>query len=421
MSPLSNLAPSEVARIDIAPSEVARVDSATRGLIHDYREDTPFFFASSQLSLMGQSEQVVERLSLPASERLPALLDEKLQGLLQQGASRPYVAGALPFDSSTTRAPFWLFSDVRSAAGRSTAGLDDAVRGPLAMARGYGVRLRPAAFEYVEAVAEACRRIETRALEKVVLSRSLELSLEQPIARADLLRRLLLQNRAGFAFALEVGTSPSQSRLFLGVSPELLLQKRAGQVATNPLAGSRPRGRNRDEDETLARSLLSSKKDLHEHALVIDAVVEALRPWCKQLHVPRGPSLISTPSMWHLSTALSGELRDRRCSSIALAQALHPTPAVCGLPRSAAHAAICQLEGFERGLFAGAVGYCDAEGDGEWAVSLRCAELTPSSVRVFAGAGIVQGSEPWSEFDETAAKMGTMLRALGVGLVQVLA
>lgn len=401
--------------------ESARSDTQGRALILDYTDDAPFFFASAQKTLLAVGDARAERLSLPASTRLAQIVSDKLERMVDQGVARPYAAGALPFESDASRAPFWLLPEVRVAAGRSVQGLDPALRAPLSTARGYGVRLCPSAGEYVDAVARACQRIERGELAKVVLSRSLELSLEQPIARSTLLQQLMLQNRGGFAFALDVGAGASDSRALLGVSPELLLEKRGAFVATNPLAGSRPRGRDRSEDEALARTLLGSEKDLHEHALVIEAVVEALRPFCKQLNVPKGPSLISTPTMWHLSTAISGELRDRRCSSIALAQALHPTPAVCGQPRNEAHAAICELEGFERGLFAGAVGYCDADGDGEWAVTLRCAELTPSSVRVFAGAGIVAGSEPWAEFDETAAKMGTMLRALGVGLVQVCA
>jgi isochorismate synthase len=399
-------------------AEPARAEPAERGLVHDYREESPFFFASAQHTLLGQAEGA-ERLSLTASERLADDLSARLHQLGRLGAVRPIAAGALPFDSAATRAPFWLFRECQSAAGRCVRGLDLAERGPLATACGYGVRLSPSAFAYVAAVEEAGRRIARGELSKVVLSRALELSLEQPISRALLLRRLLLQNRGGFAFALDVGASASDARVLIGVSPELLLQKRGQHVFTNPLAGSRPRGRERAEDEALASELLSSRKDLHEHRLVVEAVIEALRPWCSALTIPEGPSLVSTPSMWHLSSAISGELRDRGCSSLALAQALHPTPAVCGQPRAQAERAIHQLEGFERGLFAGAVGYCDSEGDGEWAVSLRCAELTPHTVRVFAGAGIVAGSEPWSEFDETSAKMGTMLRALGVGLIQV--
>jgi isochorismate synthase len=386
----------------------------TRGLAYEYSEDCPVFFASARRTLLARPEHVSERLSLLGTERLPFVLEDKLRALAAEGAAQPMVAGALPFDGSATRAPFWLLHDVRSVDGRSTQGLVPRARGLLATARGYSVRLSPSAQDYVAAVAQAAHHIQRGELDKVVLARGLTLNLEQPISASELLRQLVLQNRTGFAFALEVGASPANPRKLLGVSPELLLEKRQNRVFTNPLAGSRPRGRDRSEDELLARALLDSAKDRHEHALVIDAVASALRPWCRDLQVPRGPSLISTPTMWHLSTVITGELRDPRCSSLALAQALHPTPAVCGQPREPAAALIRKLENFDRGLFAGAVGYCDAHGDGEWAVTLRCAELTPRELCTFAGAGIVAESDPWSEFDETASKLGTILRALGL-------
>jgi isochorismate synthase len=280
------------------------------------------------------------------------------------------------------------------------------------------VRLTPPPHEYVAAVAEAVRRIRQGQLDKVVLARALTVQLDQPIQPAELLRQLVLQNRSGYAFALDLSANEREPRTLLGVSPELLLEKRAGRVFTNPLAGSRPRSRDRAEDEALARELLASRKDRHEHALVIDEVASALRPFCKQLEVPAAPGLLSTPAMWHLSSEIRGELKDARCSSLQLAQALHPTPAVCGQPRARAAQLIGELEGFERGLFAGAVGYCDEHGDGEWAVTLRCAELRPQEIRMWAGAGIVAESEPWAEFDETAAKLGTVLRALGLFQVE---
>jgi isochorismate synthase len=399
--------------IDAGP---ARAEAQPRSLVSEFTADCPFFFASSQQTLLVQPEHVVERLEVRTQGLSDALMS-KLQARGAGKAAQPRAVGALPFDPAGS-AHFWITSNARTAAGRSTHGIAPNPRGLLSTASAYGVQLRPSPADFVAAVESALSRIEGGALSKVVLSRALELSLESPIDAGDLLRQLAGQSPSGYTFALALGRPAQARRHLLGVSPELLLEKRGAMVCTNPLAGSRPRGRDRGEDEALAHTLLSSKKDLHEHALVIDAVVEALRPWCSKLHVPPGPSLVSTPSMWHLSTSLLGELRDPRCSSIALAQALHPTPAVCGHPRAEAQRAISELEGFERGLFAGAVGHCDANGDGEWAVTLRCAELTERSVRLYAGAGVVQGSEPWAEFDETAAKFGTILRALGIGTAQ---
>jgi isochorismate synthase len=400
--------------LDLHPP-AARSERDERSLLAEFSADCPFFFASAQQTLLARPEHVREQLALPAPG-LADVLAGKLRALASGRAVHPRAVGALPFDSEGV-ARFWIVDDVRSAAGRSTHGVAGQPRGLLSSASAYGVQLRPSPAEFAAAVEGALRRIEAGALDKVVLSRLLELGLERPLDAGAFLRQLAAQSQSGYAFALALGRGRAAGHL-LGVSPELLLEKRGAQVSTNPLAGSRPRGRDREEDEALARELLASPKDLREHALVIDAVVETLRPWCSKLHVPAGPSLVSTPSMWHLSTSLLGELRDPRCSSLALAQALHPTPAVCGQPRAAAERAIGELEGFERGLFAGLVGHCDANGDGEWAVTLRCAELSPSSVKLFAGAGVVQGSDPWAEFDETSAKLGTVLRALGIGGAQ---
>ena len=119
--------------------------------------------------------------------------------------------------------------------------------------------------------------------------------------------------------------------------------------------------------------------------------------------------------MWHLSSRITGELVDPSISSLALAVALHPTPAVCGYPTALAQEAIGTIEPFERGFYTGIVGWCDANGDGQWAVTIRCAEADEHSLRLFAGAGIVAGSKPESELAETEAKFRTMLQAMGLG------
>lgn len=211
-----------------------------------------------------------------------------------------------------------------------------------------------------------------------------------------------------------MNNNTAAARTLIGASPELLISRRGTTIIANPLAGSEPRSADAQIDQARAEQLLESAKDRREHALVIEAVVEALRPFCRELRVPSEPSLINTPTMWHLSTLIEGELSDETTSSIDLALALHPTPAVCGYPRHAARKAIAEIEAYDRGLFTGMVGWCDDSGDGEWVVTIRCAEVASHSIRLYAGAGVIAGSSPEKELAETGAKFNTMLNALGI-------
>ncbi|WP_131769163.1 isochorismate synthase, partial [Candidatus Protofrankia californiensis] len=210
------------------------------------------------------------------------------------------------------------------------------------------------------------------------------------------------------------GTGRASARTLLGASPEMLVSRSGRLVVTNPLAGSAARSPDPAEDHRRAQNLLTSAKDVREHAVVVNAVVSTLRPYCLDLDVPARPSLIRTATMWHLSTRISGWLADPQVSSLTLATALHPTPAVCGWPAAAARRAIAEIEPFDRGHYTGLVGWCDASGDGEWAVAIRCAEADENSLTLFAGAGIVPGSQPSDELAETSAKFRTLLTAMGV-------
>lgn len=263
----------------------------------------------------------------------------------------------------------------------------------------------PAEEDYRAAVATARERIAAGDLDKVVLARSLELISQHPISVSSLLRHLSGQGRT---FAVPVG----DERVLIGASPELVVARHGQLVTSNPLAGSARSSGDPDRDRAAAAALLRSPKDRHEHDLVVQAIRKALRAHCEHLHVPT-PEVVTTPSMLHLSTTITGRLRHPAPSALELAAALHPTPAVAGSPTSAACAAIANLEPVPRGYYAGLVGWQDATGDGEWTLALRCAELTgPHSLRLFAGAGIVTDSDPDAELAETSAKFLTMLRAL---------
>jgi isochorismate synthase len=163
---------------------------------------------------------------------------------------------------------------------------------------------------------------------------------------------------------------PTPGVTLVSASPELLVRRTGSTFMSRPLAGSQPRGKDPVEDRANAQTLLASKKDQDEHRWVVEAEVEALRPYCRRMNVPTTPSLVSTPSMWHLCTKITGELTDPGVTALTLAAALHPTPAVCGSPTMAAREAIAQIESFDRCFYAGAVGWVDANGDGEWAVAI---------------------------------------------------
>jgi isochorismate synthase len=187
------------------------------------------------------------------------------------------------------------------------------------------------------------------------------------------------------------------------------------EVRSNPLAGSAARSGDPVEDRQNAARLLGSAKDHEEHAIVVEAIARTLGPFCRELSWDPEPVLLETPNVWHLSTRFRGLLREPSPGALELVEALHPTPAIAGEPRDVALQTISDLEPFDRGSYAGPVGWVDANGDGEWAIALRCAELRGEHATLYAGAGIVAGSEPAAEVDETERKFRAFLDALRWG------
>lgn len=263
---------------------------------------------------------------------------------------------------------------------------------------------------YTDAVAKALTKFTAGGLQKVVLARSRSTTLPEPLDMNELLARLIRQNPSAYVFAAPL----PQDRTLVGASPELLIRRNGTMALSNPLAGSVPRCADPVQDLANAGTLLESAKDLREHAIVVEMVAEVLNPLCFDLQVPAAPELVRTGSMWHLSSQIFGRLKDPDTTSLDLAFALHPTPAVCGWPTQMACDLIEELEETNRGFYAGAVGWMDAAGDGEWAVSIRCADVANDELRVHAGAGIVPGSDPELELAETEAKFRTILAGLGV-------
>ncbi len=237
-----------------------------------------------------------------------------------------------------------------------------------------------------------------------MLARQLVVEAGAPFDRLAILDRLRRSHPSCFTYA--VGG-------FVGASPELLIRRRGEDVVSCPMAGTVQRGATPEEDEALTATLRRSVKEAEEHRLLVEAVVSALAPVCAGPPKAGEPDVVRFPTVSHLATRVSGVLREPAPSALALAGLLHPTPAVGGLPRVEALAAIAALEEFDRGLYAGPVGWVDANGDGEWAVALRGAQLDGRRARLAAGAGIVAGSDPEAEWAETEAKLRPMLAAVG--------
>lgn len=334
------------------------------------------------------------------------------------------IVGALPFDR---KVPDILFAPQQT----SDRPFPHTSPAPLS-ARHFKVTPEPSRSDYAAAVTKALAALaEARdagdRFTKVVLARTLLLEAQDgPVAPAALLERLQLLTRRRadpqtLRFMTPLGPSPTngaappQQRWLVGATPELLVSKHGADVVSHPLAGSARRSPDISEDEAAAKSLLASAKDRREHAMVVEAILDLLNPLCSELHVPTEPAMVSTGTMWHLGTRIVGQLRHPgEISSAGLAALLHPTPAVAGTPRDRATELIKALEPVDRGFYAGTVGWNNAEGDGAWHVSLRCAEISGHTARLYAGAGIVEGSDPEAEAAETSGKLLAMLNAFGI-------
>ena len=240
-------------------------------------------------------------------------------------------------------------------------------------------------------------------LVKVVLAREVLVEADRPFDRVAVLERL----RTTFPGCHVV----SVGRL-VGASPELLVSRAGDAVRSHPMAGTAPRGGDPTTDQRLAASLLASAKDRAEHQITIDMVHDTLLAWSSYLDYEAEPSVVPVANVQHLATLVEGRLSHPPPSVLELVAALHPTPAVSGWPRDAAVRWIGENEGFDRGLYAGTVGWVDGAGNGTWAVSLRGAEIEGPAARVIAGNGIVADSDPLTELAETRVKLQALLTAL---------
>jgi salicylate biosynthesis isochorismate synthase/menaquinone-specific isochorismate synthase len=260
---------------------------------------------------------------------------------------------------------------------------------------------------WTAAVETAAKRLRAGDAAKVVLAREL-IARGDGVISAGMAARSL---RAAYPSCFTYLVTGADGTAFAGASPELLVRRSGGRAYSQPMAGSVARGANEAEDDRLARQLVASTKDNAEHRIVSKFVTDALQEFSTKVEA-REPEVVRFTNIQHLATTITAELRTPAAEALDLAAALHPTPAVGGWPRPAAEALIDELEGLERGWYAGAVGWTDGQGDGEFAVALRCGLLWEDGARLYAGVGVMPDSDPARELEETELKFKALLMAL---------
>jgi menaquinone-specific isochorismate synthase len=333
--------------------------------------------------------------------------------------SGPVAFGTFTFDASSDGSVLIVPRTVLGRDGRGRAwlttvterGEDPAIWPPPAnpgLAAPTGLSWRDGSLpgpRWEQAVAEAVGAIRAGALRKVVLARDVFATADEPIDARVLLRRLALRYPDCFTFSCDG---------MIGATPELLVRRAGNVLSALVLGGTLPRGTDPAQDKALGEELLASAKNNEEHAYAVDSIREALGPLCQALDVEARPSLLKFPNLQHLGTRVRGVLADGTAprSALALAAAVHPPAAVCGTPPGTALELIRDLEHMDRERYAGPVGWVDADGNGEWGIALRCGQLSGRTARLFAGCGIVAGSEPAAELAETLVKLQPMRGAL---------
>lgn len=264
-----------------------------------------------------------------------------------------------------------------------------------------------ASTNWVAIVARAIERIKAGELEKIVLARDVTGVSQRPIDPRHLLSRLANGYENCWTFSVDN---------MVGATPELLVRTEKGLVTSRVLAGTIQRTADEETDTARAAILAHSSKDLEEHEYAVVSVATALKPYCTSLNVPETPFVLHLPNVLHLASDVTAVLDSAsQATSLVLAQALHPTAAVCGTPTQDAADVILEIEQMDRARYAGPVGWVGADGDGEWGIALRSGSLDPQDpnrIRLFAGCGIVAASDPQSELAETKAKLAPMVWAL---------
>jgi menaquinone-specific isochorismate synthase len=254
-------------------------------------------------------------------------------------------------------------------------------------------------------VAKAIDEIENTELEKVVLARDLIVNSHRPIDARKILRNLGTEYPSTWIFAVDG---------LVGATPELLLRLSRGMVTSRVLAGTISKTGDDEKDLALAASLARSSKDLEEHEYAVRSVADALESFCTSTNVPESPFVLHLANVMHLATDVTGALIEskKNVDAFTILEKLHPSAAVCGTPTNIAAQVIKRIEGMSRGRYAGPVGWLDARGDGELGIALRCGQIKENEIQIYAGCGIVAGSNPEKELSESNAKFAPMRSAL---------
>ncbi|MEI6867811.1 MAG: isochorismate synthase [Actinomycetes bacterium] len=256
-------------------------------------------------------------------------------------------------------------------------------------------------------VADAVARIKNGELDKVVLARDINASSTTDLSRRALIQRLEAEYPSTWIFLVAN---------LLGATPELLVRLSKSLVTSRVLAGTIRKTHDEQKDFALAASLAKSSKDLEEHEYAVRSVADVLSPFCSSINVPDSPFVLHLSNVMHLATDVTGVVNESAVpvDIFTIMANLHPSAAVCGTPTKTAEALIIEIEGMDRSRYAGPVGWIDARGDGEMGIALRCGEISANKreIRLFAGCGIVAGSDPIQELAESQSKLLPMRNAL---------
>ena len=372
---------------------------------HPWRADPDVLFEREGWGFAGRGEA----LRVPAGVVASALASFDADDEVGRPGSGPVAFAALPFDATAPGSfvvPAGLV--VRAPDGAEWETVVDGV--DVAEDRTWGAEpdgftLRsPVPHDRWEAAVEAAvGHIRAGTLTKVVLAREVEVTANRPIVVPTVLRRLRALYPSCTTFLVDG---------FLGASPEVLVGRSGAAVRSRPLGGTRPRSGDPAVDADHAAQLLASDKDRREHAVIVDAVAGALAPVCTDLNVPSTPGIVQLRNVLHLGTAIEGTLEEPPPTVLELARLLHPTPAVGGFPSERALALIAELEPNGRDRYAGPVGWVDRHGDGELVLGIRSAAVDGATASMWAGVGVVEGSDTAAELAETQYKLQALLAAI---------
>ena len=389
-------------------------DEATRSLdLNDIARGDGYVFVRDGVGVAGRG--VAARVPFDdAPDILAAIdhVDETSLGVAPVGVGWiPFVPGepgevVIPRVAvvKSVRGDCWV---TRIDGGDGPTGLDDLAPSgpPRPAADSYRIEQVTPTSTYLSAVTAGRDAVRTGRITKVVIAREISVTATRPFDRHGILHRLKAAFGLSYRFAVDG---------FFGASPELLVAVDGRTVTSHPLAGTAPRAGDPERDAALAAALIESTKNQVEHRVVIDMVHDTLLPWCSYLDWEPEPSIVTVANVQHLGTRIEGHLSSPPPHVATLVRALSPTPALGGHPGPEALKLIADVEGVERERYGGAVGWLDGQGNGTWAVAIRCAQLSGDrmTARLHAGGGIVADSDPLAELAETQAKFQAMLSAI---------